>query len=468
MAPSTSFLFCLQLFSIISISTGNRIFDVVIIGAGPAGIAAAIDLGKASSSISMTILEARNRVGGRVSTDTHTFTGDVSVDIGAEWIHAYGPNNPLYSLHRQLQTNEDKRGDDYFDFFEPEVTGCYDTTSSIVSSQICLGAQQTMNKLFSPKYNATLKLRDVSVWDMIRSEYEKIPEGQLKRLVDAMLIGKEEYEAADLNRISARQHFFGDSPGDDEEERGEDMALKRGYGSLIQRIVERFALPIQLNTQVTRIVTSASNRAQILTKNGETIQAKYILITVPLGCLKQETISFEPSLPQWKQNVIDAMGFGDTDKIILQFDKTFWDSKLTTFYIAGASYPFTVSAPKKRILEFMIGGTRARRMEASKDENTIATILNDLKRAFPNQNFKLERYRISRWTADPYARGSYSYYAFNTSLETFETLARECCYNQLFWAGEHTSSGGSVHTAFATGQREAKKILQRFENKLNY
>ncbi|CAF4937743.1 unnamed protein product, partial [Rotaria socialis] len=180
MAPSTSFLVCVQFFAIISISTGNRIFDVVIIGAGPAGIAAAIDMKKASSAISMTILEARNRVGGRVSTDTHTFMGGVSVDIGAEWIHGYGPNNPLYSLHRQLQTNEDKRGDDYFDFFEPEVTGCYDTTSSIVSNKICLRAQQTMKKLFSPKYNATLKHRDVSVWDMIRPEYEKIPEGQLK------------------------------------------------------------------------------------------------------------------------------------------------------------------------------------------------------------------------------------------------------------------------------------------------
>ncbi|CAF5101818.1 unnamed protein product, partial [Rotaria socialis] len=80
----------------------------------------------------------------------------------------------------------------------------------------------------------------------------------------------------------------------------------------------------------------------------------------------------EPPLPQWKQNAIDVMGFGDTDKIILQFDKTFWNSKLTTFYIAGASYPFAVSAPKKRILVFMIGGTRARRMEASRDEDTIA------------------------------------------------------------------------------------------------
>ncbi|CAF1036203.1 unnamed protein product [Rotaria sp. Silwood1] len=413
----------------------------------------------------MTILEARHRVGGRVYTDTQTFGNGVAADIGAEWIHAYGPENPLYSLHRQLQTNEDREGDGYFVFFEPEVTGCYDTAGSIVSHQTCVRAQYTMDKLFSPKYNATLRIRDVSVRDMIRPEYEKISEGQIKRLVEAMLIGKEQYEAADLDRLSARQTFFGDSPGDDEEAQGEDMALKRGFGSLIQRIVDRFTLPVQLNTEVTHIVTSNSSLVQISTKNGETIQAKYILITVPLGCLKQQTIVFEPILPQWKQNAIDSMGFGDTDKVILQFNKVFWDPSFTSFYIAGASFPFAVCAPKKRILAFMIGGTRARRMEASKDDDTVATILHDLIRAFPNHAFQLEQYRISRWTQDPYARGSYSYYAFNTSSETFETLARECCHNQLFWAGEHTRSGGSVHTAFATGQREAKKILQRLKTK---
>ncbi|CAF3106738.1 unnamed protein product [Rotaria sp. Silwood2] len=465
MAPWTSLVFFVHLLSTITISGATEVFDVVIIGAGPAGIAAAIDLKKASTSISTTMLEARNRVGGRVYTDTHTFNNGVSADIGAEWIHAYAPKNSLYSLHRQLQTNEDKQGDHYFDLFEPEVTGCYDTTGSIVSREICVRAQYIMDKLFSPKYNITLRVRDVSAWDMIRPEYEKISEGQIKRLVDAMLIGKEEYEAADLDQLSAGQTFFGDSPGDDEEEEGEDMALQRGFGSLIQRIVDRFVLPVQLNTEVTRIITSNSNHVQVSTKNGKTIQSKYVLITIPLGCLKQKIITFEPALPQWKQNVIDSMGFGDTDKIILQFNKTFWNQDFTSFYIAGASFPFAICAPKKRILVFMIGGTRARRMEASRDEDTIATILNDLRRAFPNHAFKLERYRISRWTQDPYARGSYSYYAFNTSLETFENLARECCHNQLFWAGEHTSSGGSVHTAFATGQREAKKIFQRLKTK---
>ncbi|CAF1222670.1 unnamed protein product [Rotaria sordida] len=457
----TSFIFFVQLLLTITISGDNQIFDVVIIGAGPAGIAAAIDLKKASTSISMTILEARNRVGGRVYTDTHTFNNGVSADIGAEWIHAYGVENPLYSLHQQLQTNEDKQDDHYFDFDEPEMTGCYDTTGSIVSRQTCAKAQYIIDKLFSPKYNETLRVRDVSVWDIIRPEYEKISEGQIKRLVDAMLIGIEEYEATDLDRLSARQTFF----GDDEEELDENMALQRGFGSLIQRIFNRFALPVQLNTEVTRIIISNSDRVQISTKNDETIQSKYVLITVPLGCLKQKTIVFEPALPQWKQNAIDSMGFGNTEKIILQFDETFWDWNFTTFYIAGASFPFAICAPKKRILVFTIGGTRARHMVATKDEDTIATILRDLRRAFPNHTFKLERYRISRWTQDPYARGSYSYYAFNTSLETFETLARECCHNQLFWAGEHTSSGGSVHTAFATGQREAKKILQRLKIK---
>ena len=451
------------LLSILSFITADRLYDVVVIGAGPAGIGAAIDLKKSLPGISMTILEARNRVGGRVLTDAQTFNDEIQADVGAEWIHAYGSKNPLYALHRQLQTAEDERGDKFFDVFDPRTTGCYDNTGSNVSRSLCDQAKQTVTKLFSPKYNRTLQQRDVSVREMIRTEYQKIAEGPLKRLVDAMLIGKEEYEAADLEMLSAKQAFFADSPGDDEEEKGEDMALIRGYGSLIQRIVDTYALPVELSTVVTRIVSSDPNVVQISTNKGQTIRSKFVLVTAPLGCLKQRSISFDPSLPQWKQAAIDTMGFGDTDKIILQFDRVFWDPELTSLYVAGSPFPFAVCAWKKRILVFMIGGTRARNMEASNDNATIATVLQHLRAAFPGKTVKLERHRISRWSQDPYAGGSYSYYTLNTSLATFDTLAKECCQNRLYWAGEHTSSGGSVHTAFATGQREAKKLLARLK-----
>ena len=453
----------IHLLAITSVVTSSRVYDVVIIGAGPAAIGAAIDLKNALPKISMTLLEARNRVGGRVLTDTHTFSNGVPADVGAEWIHAYGPKNPLYNLHRQLQTDRDKEGDETFDLFEPTVTGCYDTTGATVSQAQCNKAKSTMKTLFSPRYNKTLKHKDVSVADMVRAEYDKIPSGQLKQLIDAMLIGKEEYEAADLDLISARQAFFRDSPGDDEEEKGEDMALQRGFGTLIQRIADRFALPIELNTRVTRVATSSSKNVQITTDKHHTIQSKFVLVTVPLGCLKHKSIAFEPALPHWKQDAIDSMGFGDTDKIIMQFDRVFWNSQLTSFYIAGSPFPFAICASGKRILVFMIGGSRARRMEDAKDEDTIATILKHLRSAFPDETVRLQHYRISRWSQDVYARGSYSYFALNTSLATFDTLGKECCHGQLFWAGEHTSSGGSVHTAFATGQREAKKILLRLK-----
>jgi monoamine oxidase len=444
---------------IISIANGNQIYDVVIIGAGPSGIAAAIDLIKSGRNLSVTILEARDRIGGRVITDKYTFENGVTADVGAEWIHAYQSRNSLYDLHRHLQSTDEKKEEKFFDLFGLAVTGCHDTSGLNISRSVCEGAQKTMKKLFSPKYNSILDDRDLSVREMIRPEYEKLPVGQLKRLIDAMIVAREEYSAADLEWISARQEFFGDSPGDDEEEKGEDMALKRGFGTLIERIAKLYAVPVQLNMIVNMINTSDANRVQITTKQGQVIRSRVVLVTVPLGCLKHHTITFMPSLPSWKVDAINTMGFGDTDKIILQFDRVFWNSSLTSFYIGGSSFPFAICAPAKRILVFMIGGTRARKMEANSDNVTVATIMQHLHLAFPHEHFKLRRHVISRWSQDPYARGSYAYYALNTSLKTFDTLAASCFHNRVFWAGEHTSSGGSVHTAFATGQREATKML---------
>ena len=435
----------------------NEYYDVVIIGCGSSGIAAGIEL-LSHSNLTFILLEARDRVGGRAYTDRHSLS--FPFDIGAEWIHEYDSENSLYSFHEQLKAELDE--DYYIQLFDPKTIGCYDSHGSIVAQQICAQAQETINRLFSQLLSNANGI-DISINDAIQKEYNKLEAGQLKQLVKAMLVAIEEIFAADLDQLSAKQYLSNANWSIESEI---NLVVKRGFGFFLQRIVDHYQLPVALNITVTEINTlSHRDIVQISTSQGRKISAKYVIITIPLGCLKQQTITFKPPLPQWKLNAIEQLGFGDTDKIIIQFDTVFWNDKWTILYLADAPFPFALCNPKKRILSFMIGGRRAQAMENEKDETTLRQVMDSLKQAFPEQKFKLEQYIISKWTQDKFARGSYSYFKVNSSTETMELLAKECAENRLFWAGEHTSDGASVHTAFATGQREAKKILVRYSIK---
>ncbi|CAF1664329.1 unnamed protein product [Rotaria sp. Silwood1] len=83
----------------------DEIFDIVIVGCGPAGMAAAIGL-QAVSQLKFIVLEARNRVGGRVSTDTTTFGINTPIDLGAQWLHHYRPENPLRPFIKNVQQQQ--------------------------------------------------------------------------------------------------------------------------------------------------------------------------------------------------------------------------------------------------------------------------------------------------------------------------------------------------------------------------
>lgn len=449
-------LLLIFLFIAIESKMENEYYDIIIIGSGPAGIGAAIELIK-QSNLSLIILEARDRVGGRAYTNKQSL--DFPFDMGAEWIHDYDSNNPLYSIHEELKTELDE--DHYIQLFDPTRIGCFDSKGSIVSQEICIQAQKTINRLFSqvPLLNNDT---DISIQDAIQKEFDKLEENQLKSFVKAMIVAFEEINAADLDQLSAKQYLT-TSNWSIEEGSENNLVLKRGYGFLLERISNHYQLPVVLNTIVTEIDTlSHTDIVQVSTSQGRLISAKQVIITIPLGCLKQKTITFRPSLPQWKLDAIDQLGFGNTNKIIIQFDRVFWNKNWTIIYLADTIYPFALCSLEKRILSFMIGGRIGLAMEDEKDEIIIGQIMNNLKQAFPEEEFKLEHYTISRWSKDTFARGSYSYFKLNTNQITMKLLAKECAENRLLWAGEHTSGGASVHTAFATGQREAKKILNHY------
>ncbi len=446
------------LFLFLMIGIESKYYDVVIIGCGSSGIGAAVEL-ISQSNLSFILLEARDRIGGRAYTDKYSL--DFPFDIGAEWMHEFNPDNPLYSLHEQLKTELD---DDYYiQLFDPTRIACFDSDGSIVSQQICAQAQEIVQRLFVQK---PLNV-DVSVNDVIQDDLNRLEEGHFKRLVKAMLVAIEEIFAADLDQLSAKQ-YLNEPDWSIEVGSGQNLVVKRGYGFFLERLVDHYRLPVALKTIVTKIDTlSHPNLVQIFTSQDQKLSAKYVIITIPLGCLKQNTITFQPALPQWKLDAIDQLGFGNTDKIIMQFNTVFWNEKWTIIYLADARFPFALCSPDKRTLSFMIGGRSAQAMENEKDEIIITQVMDSLKRAFSQQQFQLEHYIISRWTQDEFTRGSYAFFKLNSSLETMKLLAKECAENRLFWAGEHTSNGASVHTAFATGQREAQKILKHYSKKTN-
>ncbi|UJR09922.1 hypothetical protein I4U23_014143 [Adineta vaga] len=438
--------------------------DVIIIGAGAAGIAAAIEL--QSTNLTFLILEARNRVGGRAYTDQETFT-PTQIDLGASWIHSYGPQNVIYDYHRSLKKDDD----------ECRTGGrriCLDYDGKPFSSKTTFEARHIYSQIdehIELYTSDKTKNEDQSIQQIMQSKYDRLvpKNGPVKRLVDLFLSGSEQYDASDFAELSAKQWGVGSADGC-------DFWVPYGYGNLIERIANKHQLPIQLNTPVTQIDTTDPEQIAITTSNESSkIFCRRLIITIPLGCLKRETILFQPSLPDWKRQAIDQMGMGVMNKLIVQFPTNFWGEQIGCFSHAcnerRGRFRFTLCLPPpKNILIMFVTGTFARELEILSDAEILESIMKFFRQVFPEKTIPEPiAYRFTRWAQDPLAYGAYSNFAVNSGPHTIELLAKETSDGRVQWAGEHAHindntkqwSIGCVHSAFQSGQRAAKTIRKQ-------
>ncbi|CAF1217540.1 unnamed protein product [Rotaria sordida] len=438
----------------------DNLYDLIIIGCGPAGIAAALELQKYQTIPNFLIVEARNRVGGRAYTDTHTFDSNKPIDVGARWIHHFRPENPLYIHH----TPSDKDCFSY-DLVHSNIVSFFDIDGTLLSDVLVSQAEKIVEELCINIHEYSSDKEDISMFDVIRDKYEKIQDKQMRRLIDMNFSFIEHYEGSNLNELSAKSYLKSDSDIETC-----DLILPIGLGSFIEQIVQRNHFPIQLNTIVTNIdiPTDTNEPIHITTQDNRHYLSKYILITIPLGCLKVCSIKFTPPLPDWKQNAIDKMGFGLLNKIFIQFPLTFWDEKLDSIFIASNRFCLFHCQPLDHMLILFVCGNLARELEQQTDEEIIEQVLQRLKRVYP-QIPKPIKWLVTRWGCDPFAYGSYSNFKISATYETLKELARECYDDRIYWAGEHTNYDGTigcVDSAFESGHREAKRIYDKL-NKIS-
>ncbi len=433
----------------------------LVIGAGMAGIMAARTLQDAGYDV--TVLEARDRLGGRTHTDSSLGN---SVDLGAAWIH--GPDgNPLTPLAEKLGVAAG-----YTDFLNESgaAVQAYNHDGVLLNmadySRGLRLANAAFHKamasiLYAPPANGARSLKEwiehglpqpesmardeehgFHYWSVIRTEYND----------------NADWDLIDLPLSS----YYVKLPGG-------DLLL---YGGGFKMIIDHLAagLDVRLGTAVSRITTAADG-VTIETNRGE-FSADRAILTLPLGVLKSGQIQFDPPLPADKQQAIQRVGFGNYEKFAMRFDKFYWPQDKQRFNYLSQGEPSLFHAwlnvghySGTPIIVAYHAGRRARKINQWSDGELLEHTLAAMQRIFGDNGFgpipAPQAYARSHWQSDPFANGSYSFDQVG-QLATDRAALAEPVGQRLFFAGEatHPHFFATVHGAYETGVRAAHDVMQ--------
>nr|POE49524.1 lysine-specific histone demethylase 1a [Quercus suber] len=261
-----------------------------------------------------------------------------------------------------------------------------------------------------------------------------------------------------------------------------------GYTQLPRGLMN---LPTKLDVRFDSAVESVhydhsrESEGKLITKvvctNGEVFEADEVVVTAPLGVLKAKTIDFDPPLPQWKQSAISRMGFGLLNKVILLYEKPFWDESRDMFGLLNEPEEHdsleTVEYARQRgrfyliwnatktsgrpMLVALMAGHAAHDVETTSSSDLLDEINSRLRSIFPDQEVPRPlEVIVTRWKKDPFTRGTYSYVGPETKPGDYDLMAKPI--GNLHFAGEATcgTHPATVHGAFLSGLRVAAEVMQ--------
>ena len=400
--------------------------DVLVIGAGAAGLAAAAELARAGLSVS--ILEARDRVGGRCFT--RRLPGvPVPVELGAEFIH--GRPDATFNLLRKLG-----------------IAAIDSTRAQLVASG---GRLHSVNIFHAAQRVARAKLRGRDVSFRAFLARQRLP--QLTRTLATMMV--QGFDAADPGRISAREVL--------EEWRGAGLGASQprpqgGYAPFLERLATS---NIQLQTVVRTVRWSRGSVEVEGTFRGQRWRAwaPRAVVTLPLGVLQSRLVRFAPRLGK----PLHKLSSGPVIRVAMAFREAFWEDRhpgIAFFHSPDAPFPtfWTPLPMHAALLTAWAGGPKAERLTGKRPEALLEEALKSVRAVLPGEE-QPTAFLVHDWQADPYARGGYSYVNVGGTGAREELAAS--LEDTLYFAGEATDveQSGTVGGALASGMRAAKEIL---------
>ena len=425
---------------------------VVVVGAGIAGLAAACRLRRAG--IACVVVEARDRIGGRLHTVELVGT---PVDLGGSWIH-HPIGNPLTALCDEHGVARDA-GDPL-----PSISA-YD--------------QAERRRLDHVETETYTRAESEAFWDSVEELSERLaPEatgldaiesyvadrgltGADARRVRQELRAEVEADAADradnysLRWISSSQEFEGDLFGD---------LPRGGYRSVVDAVAA--GVDVRCNAEVVSVEVDADG-IRVTCADGSIEAGSHVLVTVPLGVLKRGRPRLDPPLPAPMQEAIETLGFGRYEKIALRFDSAFWrDDDLSHLIVfprnddEPAMWVFDLDAfDAGPVLCAHLFHTLTPYALDRRDAQAVEWLTGVLSEVFGRPVPDPVASVVTSWANDPFAGGAYTHCPPGTDPSMLDLLG-EPVHGRLLLAGEHTQSArvGYADGAYASGIRAAKML----------
>jgi polyamine oxidase len=472
---------------------------VVIIGAGISGLAAAEVLTK--YGIDYVILEARNRIGGRIQTNRD---GLAPYDLGASWAHDTLTNSLFDKVLNNIENSKEDKYGLYYDDQKPIYFSANEGPKFFSHHKIAQVVEE-FEKFVELKYFEEINKKDVTLKEMIVQYLNKQRRLLTKEqicFVPQMARNLELWHGISWDQMSSKFGLVDNV--------GRNCFFKNGYDTVINDIVNNLDKDRIVKNAVVKELNSSKNPIEIELTNGDKYSCNWVICTVPQSILQLKSgevgaIEWIPKLPLRIQQSLNNMSWGKLGKVIFEFKHAWWSHHDTDRFVSLASpddyflkawenlkfkeddqksglklgLPNPWEFPVLILNLFKIDdvpallcftqGSLTEYLERNPDNawdymkpilsKLVYKDLDDCKEKI-TLNVTPTNTIVSGWTVDPFSRGSYAACKPNND-PTDLVIQLERGMNNIRFAGEHTilDGAGAVHGAWMSGIREAEHIL---------
>jgi len=428
-------------------------YDTIVIGAGMSGVTAARMLADAGERV--VVLEARDRVGGRMNTDR---TAGFPVDLGASWVHGI-EGSRLWDLVQALDiptieytVGSFQAGGRPIENFDGDGTPMDAASTAQWVDDVATADRLLVEEIAASASGDTYL--DVTERALDRAGFE--PE-RIDEIREFFRHRVEEQCGAWIGDLDA--HGLDEDAID-----GDEVIFPRGYDEVPRRIAA--GLDIRLDHVVTRV--ERTDAGVMVSTDDDTYSGRNVLVTVPLGVLKAGTLEFAPALPETIAGPIERLGMGVFNKVFIQFPERFWREDSYVLRALGevgehwhSWYDVSAVSGRPTLLTFA-AGPFGRRMQELSDDEIVADAVHALRSLYADAVGEPAAHWVTRWGQDGFSNGSYSHLAVGSSHHDHDELAGPVD-GVLHFAGEATwgDEPATVGAAYYSGHRAAERILGR-------